>query len=199
MLKHPQTPRHLALPMVKHMNLLDLLAVALTPKVPADLKRLAEDSILSQLQGVALGQRLTLARRGSARVAAGLLLDSQKQVIQAALENPCMTDAALSQALAAEQSPAALAEVALEHPGWMRRRAVRLGMMRSRHLSLARFAYLLNELTTAELTDLEQDSRLKRNLRDYVGKFLASRRASRTHKQRSIDSRRQNDCTANSQ
>lgn len=176
MLKHPLTPRHISLPLLKQVYLFDLLSIALTPGTAADLKRLAEDAILSQRAGIALGQQLTLARRGSHRIAAGLLLGAVRQVVEAALENPAMTDQGLAQALSSGEASPVLTEVVLEKPRWRERRPVLQALLRSKHLSLGRFAALLNELTTLELAELQQDPRLPRNLRDYVARFAASRR-----------------------
>jgi hypothetical protein len=178
-LKHPQTPRHLALPLLKHLYLFDLLGIARTPGLAADLKRMAEDAILAGIQAVAVGQKLTLARQGTARLAGGLLLDAEKRVIEAALENPAMTETLLAQALCSEKAQPCLIETVLEDSQWMMRRSVMLGLLRSRHLTLARFAALLPELTAVELTELRQDPRLPRNLRDYVHNYAASRAQSR--------------------
>lgn len=175
-LKHPLTPRHIALPLLKHIYLFDLLSVALTPGLSADLKRMAEDSILSQLPGIALGQKLSLARRGSHRIAAGLLLAPEAQVVAAALENPAMTDTALAQALASGKAAPALTRIIWESRNWMTRRPVLLGIMRSQYLTLAQFATLLPGLNQIELADLKQDPRLPRNLRDYVDRYAAGRR-----------------------
>ncbi|MSO19500.1 MAG: hypothetical protein EXQ56_03415 [Acidobacteria bacterium] len=178
-LKHPQTPRHLALPLIKFLFLFDLMEIARTAGVPPDLRRLAEDAILAQPQGIALGQRLTLARRGSHRIAAGMLLDTERRVVEAALENPAMTDAALALALSMEKAHPVLAAAVAESNKWMRRRSVKLGLLRSKHLSLARFAALLPDLTTSELADLRQDPRLSTNLRNYVDKLINSKQKGR--------------------
>ena len=91
-LKHPLTPRQVSLPLLKQVYVGDLLSIATTPGLKADLKRLAEDALLGQLQSIPAGQRRTLAHLGSQRQAAGMLLDSDSRVIAAALENPAMTD-----------------------------------------------------------------------------------------------------------
>jgi predicted HTH domain antitoxin len=175
-LKHPRTPRHLALPLLKFVYLFDLMAIAATPGASPDLKRLAEDAVLAQREGLALGQRLSLARRGSHRVAAGLLLDSDQKVIRAALDNPSMTDQSVSAALLLEKSGGELANAVATHSRWSVRRSVKLALVRSRHLSLARFASLLPDLSLMDLRDLMEDRRVAPNLRAYVAKIANSRR-----------------------
>jgi len=48
LIEHPRTPRHISIPMVAHLFTFDLMQVALTPVVPADIK-LAADPIIKQL------------------------------------------------------------------------------------------------------------------------------------------------------
>ncbi len=38
LVEHPRTPRHISVPMVRHLFTFDLMQVALTPAVPADIK-----------------------------------------------------------------------------------------------------------------------------------------------------------------
>ena len=46
---HPKTPRHISLPMVRHLFTLDCMHLALTPIVPADVKKAAEDALINRL------------------------------------------------------------------------------------------------------------------------------------------------------
>jgi len=72
---HPHTPRHVSVPLARQLYTFDLMKVALAPGVPADVKVAIDDVLIARLSTVALGERLTLARRASGRVAAALLLD----------------------------------------------------------------------------------------------------------------------------
>src|SRR2546423_8017258 len=38
LIEHPRTPRHVSIPMIKHLLTFDLMRIALTPAVPADVK-----------------------------------------------------------------------------------------------------------------------------------------------------------------
>jgi hypothetical protein len=176
-IKHPRTPRHLALPLLKFVYLFDLLAVAATPGVPSDLRKLAEDAILLQREGLALGQRISLARCGSPRIAGGLLGDSDRRVIEAALGNPAMTEYAVTRALLDREASPHLAAAVLEHERWFVCYSVKLALLRGQHLSLARVMALLPELARPDLADLAEDPRVREEVRRYVAKLLQRRPA----------------------
>ena len=107
LIEHPRTPRHISIPMVRHLFTFDLMQVALAPIVPADIKMAAEESLVNRLERLSQGERLTLAHRASGRVAAALLLDPEPRVIHAALENSRLTESAVIKALMTHDAPAA--------------------------------------------------------------------------------------------
>jgi len=72
---HPHTPRHVSVPLARQFYTFDLMKVALSPSVLADVKVAVDNVLISRLKAVTVGERLTLARRASGRVAAALLLD----------------------------------------------------------------------------------------------------------------------------
>jgi hypothetical protein len=78
LVSHPHTPRHVSVPMSRRFYTFDLMKVALSPSVPADVKVAIDDVLISRLNTVTLGERLTLARRASGRVAGVLLLDVKR-------------------------------------------------------------------------------------------------------------------------
>jgi len=49
MVEHPRTPRHLSLPMVRHLFTFDLMKVALTPGAPADIRIAADEALANRL------------------------------------------------------------------------------------------------------------------------------------------------------
>ena len=174
--KHLRTPRHVALPLLKFIYLFDLLGIAQEPGVPADLKRISEDAILSQREGIALGQRISLARRGSQRVASGLLNDPDRRVIEAALSNPSLTEASVAAALLVKDAGPELAEAVVNHQRWACRHSVKLSLLRNAHTSLARMMKILSELTAGELAELVADKRVAGNIRLYAARTVQARR-----------------------
>ena len=83
---HPHTPRLAAIRLARELYLMDLVQLSLLASVPAELRRLAEELILARLPQLPLGQKLALARRGSARVTGGLIAEGHAQVVRVALD-----------------------------------------------------------------------------------------------------------------
>ena len=78
---------------MRQLYTFDSMQVALTPVVPADVKRAADDVLCGQSYDDRVkGERLTLAHRGSGRIAEALLSGSEVRVMQAALHNARLTD-----------------------------------------------------------------------------------------------------------
>jgi hypothetical protein len=88
LVEHPKTPRHVSHPLVRQLYTFDLMRVALTPVVPADVKLAADEALCSRLETLAWGERLTLAHRGSGRIAEALLSDPE---VRAWSRLPCRT------------------------------------------------------------------------------------------------------------
>jgi hypothetical protein len=53
--EHPRTPRHISVPMVRHLFTFDLMQVTLTPVVPADIKMSAEEALINRLERLRKG------------------------------------------------------------------------------------------------------------------------------------------------
>jgi hypothetical protein len=115
---HPKTPRHLLLPLLRHLFTFDLMRVALMPTIAADIKVAAEESLINRLEKLSLGEKLSLARRASGRVAAALLSEPEAHVIDAALQNARMTEAAIIRELTRRKTNQILVEAICNHPKW---------------------------------------------------------------------------------
>ena len=182
---HPHTPRHVSVPLARQFYTFDLMKVALAPGVPADLKVAVDDILISRLATVTLGERLTLARRASGRVAAALLHDvagtegksavvdvsdqkkkgaetvaRETRVMQTALENPRLTESLVISSVLRPTASAALVQAVARHQKWSPRREIRAALLRTEHLSLACALEFSQEIPTAALSELLSSSRL---------------------------------------
>lgn len=123
LIEHPRTPRHVSLSLLRHLYTFDLMSVALMPIVAADIKVAVEESLINRLGTISTGEKMSLARRASARVVAALLGDADLGVMNTALANSRLTEAMVAKSLARHDSSDSLAESVRRHPKWSPRAA----------------------------------------------------------------------------
>ncbi len=172
---HPRTPRHLALRLLRHFYTGDLMQFGLRPSVAADLKHFAAEQLVTRLPSVTLGERLMLARRASETVAAALLLDKELRVAHTALENPRLTEAAVTRTVLRPNAGVAFVEAVSHHPKWSLRREIRLALLRSPHTPLARALEFSRGLPPPLLRDILHTSRLPEKIKTYLRENLKQR------------------------
>lgn len=175
LVRHPRTPRLVSLRVLKHLYLFDLVTVIQQPTVGAEIKRVAEDSIISRLEQLPLGQRITLARRASARVVAALLELGDEPVIPVALDNPFLTEAALVRLLQRQEVPAAVVGHIARHQKWSLRYDIRLALVRHPLTPLARVLAFLPQLTPQDLNLIASDHLMPAERRSYVEELASQR------------------------
>src|SRR5258707_279140 len=118
LLLHRHTPRQVWLPFVRNMATLELAVVALSPTVPAEVQRACEEAVIVRVKTISLGERKTLARRSTSRLAGALLLDVDRAVVYAALGNGRLTEAGGVQALLRPHASHAFVSTVCHHPTW---------------------------------------------------------------------------------
>jgi hypothetical protein len=165
---HPHTPRLVSLRLLKELYLMDLVQIALLPGVSAELKRNAEDQLATRLPQLALGQKITLARRGPARIAGSLLAEGHPLVLSVALDNSHLTAAQILKALAREGVPESVVQAIAQHRKWSCDYNVRLALVRNPATTLAISLSFLPELTVSDLHELAAPGVLPEPLRKYL-------------------------------
>jgi hypothetical protein len=175
LVRHPKTPRLVSLPLMKFLYTFDLLRVAQTPGVPADIKMVAEEAILKKLEGMSRGEKISLARRGTGRLAAGLLLKPDLELIRAALDNPFLTEGYLLKVLAREGLPSAVVEQLAQHSRWSHHYHLRLALIRNPRTPFARVLAFLPEMAVTDLRDICLDHRMPQRVRTYIAAHCAAR------------------------
>lgn len=165
---HPRTPRLVSLRLLRDLYLMDLVQVAILPGVSAELKRNAEEQLLARLPQLPLGQKITLARRGPARVAGALLAEGHAQVTAIVLDNPYMTEAQILRALARERLPLSVIPAIVQHRKWSITYNIRLALVRHPSAPLGTILSYLPELTVSDLKELAAPGIVPENLRKYL-------------------------------
>ncbi len=172
MASHPQTPRRMALRLIREFFNFELMHFALTPAAAADLKRVADELLVARLASISLGERISLARRSSQMVAGALLLDKESQVWKPALENPRLTEAAIVKALQRGATSPAFVEAVSHHSKWSYRLEIRAALLRNAHTPLARAIEFARRIPPSQLRDILHTSRLPEKIKAYLRKNL---------------------------
>lgn len=172
---HPQTPRHVSVPTIRHLYTFELMQVALQPSVAADVKHAAEEVLISKLGTISSGERFTLAKQSSGRVAAALLLDQEGRIVQAALANPQMTEAWVVKALKAEPGTELLAPAVCRHQKWAYRNDVKVALLANKHTPPDRLVQFASELPLSALKEVLRTLRLEPNVKAHLRAVLEKR------------------------
>jgi hypothetical protein len=165
---HPRTPRIANLRLIRELYLMDLVQLTLLPGTSVELKRVAEEQLVARLPQLPLGQKITLARRGTARVAGALLAEGHTQVLAIALDNPGLTEAQVLKALSRERLPVGAVKAIAQHRKWSHTYNVRLALVRHPGSTLSTILAYLPELTVSDLRELAAPGIVSENLRKYL-------------------------------
>jgi hypothetical protein len=165
---HPHCPRLASLRLLRELYLMDLVQLALLSSTPAELKRNAEDQLVTRLPQLPLGQKLTLARRGPARVAGTLLAEGNKQLVDVVLDNAFLTEAQVLKVLSRENLPIPVIPAIARHRKWSCTYNVRLALVRHPGCPLSTVLSYLPELTVSDLRELATPGIVAESLRKYL-------------------------------
>jgi hypothetical protein len=165
---HPHTPRLVSLRLLRELYLMDLVQITLLPGVSPELKRNAEDQLTARLPQLPLGQKITLARRGPARVAGLLLSEGHPLIVPVALDNTYLTAVQILKVLAREGVPESVVQAIAHHRKWSCDYNVRLALVRNPATTLAASLSFLPELTVSDLHELAAPGIVPEPLRKYL-------------------------------
>jgi hypothetical protein len=173
--RHPRTPRRFAMALLRRLYLFDLVRVSLLPSTPAEIRRVAEELMITRVPQLPVGQKLTLARRGPARVVGALLAEGHPQAIKLALANAFLTESQILKVLAKPGIPERVVAAIAQHPRWAVQYNVRVALVRNQHTPIPVILAFLPNLTLRDLKDLATLEGLSPHVRRYIQKELSQR------------------------
>jgi hypothetical protein len=165
---HPRTPRLASMRLIRELYLMDVVQLTLLPGISAELKRIAEEQLIARLPQLPLGQKVTLSRRGTARVAGALLAEGHAQVLSVVMDNPQLTEAQVLKALSRDRLPLGVIKAIAQHRKWSHTYNVRLALVRHPSSTLSTILGYLPELTVSDLRELAAPGIVSENLRKYL-------------------------------
>lgn len=157
---HPATPEILALRFVPTLFWRDLLEMGLDTRIRPAVRRAADRRLVTRLPGLAVGEKVAIARRASVRVLQSLRHDPTPRVVRSLMENPRATEGLLLPMITQEDvRPEVLEEVA-RNRRWGVRYEVRSALCHNPRTPAATALRLLPHLRKADLRKLTREVRI---------------------------------------
>jgi hypothetical protein len=154
---HPRSPEPLALRFVPGLFWRDLATLGLDTRVRPRVRRAADQQLAARLPGLALGEKIAIARRCAAGLLAQLRHDPSPRVIAAVLDNPRLTEDALAPVAHAPTTPGPVLALIAADRRWGVRPALQAALARNPATPVAAALRLLPLLRKPELRAVAQD------------------------------------------
>jgi hypothetical protein len=162
---HPRTPETLAARLVPTLWWRDLMALALDTRLRPALRRTAEVHLNARLTEMAVGEKVTLARRAGPGILSQLRHDPSPQVIAALLDNPRLTEGMLAPVVHKASTSPVILELIANDRRWGVRYPLRLALVRNPATPLKISWRLLEMLRKMDLRPVAADPRIPEPLR----------------------------------
>lgn len=163
--RHPRTRQFDALRLVPNLFWRDLMEVGLETRVAPAVRRSARRLLLQKLPRLALGEKISLARRADGEILGQLRRDPSPRVIRALMENPRTTEGTLYPLVASESTPPAILDLVAGDRRWGCRHALRRGLCNNPRTPLQTALGLLPALRKMDLRAVVRNRRLSEPLR----------------------------------
>jgi hypothetical protein len=148
---HRQTPQAHAVRLVHYLHWFDLLRLSLELKVPAPVRRAIDKQLLARLEELALGERISSARRCGSALIAALLFDPDPKVFEALLVNRRLREDELLALIASGRATVEQLRMIAADERWSRRYAIRRALVMNPSTPRAVAAAHVRGLTAADL------------------------------------------------
>lgn len=157
---HHDTPPHIAETLLPLLYIFDLLKLCIIPGISAEIRLAAERKVVQQIPTQPLGNKLTLARRGTSAMLDALLREGLQNVVEACLDNSHLKEGSLYQFLASSHATAETVSIVARNSRWKSRPNIRLAILKNPRTPLIWFTAFLPTLSAATLRDLLLSPRL---------------------------------------
>jgi len=173
--QHPHTPKRIAMSAVRQLFLFDLVRVSLLPSAAPHVRRLAEEMMLSRLPHLPIGEKLTLARRAPARIAAAILAEGHPQAMKLALANSLLSESQVLKVLAREGLCERVILAIAKHPKWSYVYNVRVALLRNPLSPADCLEAFVSDLAMRDLVDISNLRETPSGTRALIQRELARR------------------------
>lgn len=162
---HPRTPQVLAQQLVPGLWWRDLAALGGDTRLHPRLRRTADQYLAARLPELAMGEKISIARRAGPGLLAHLRHDPSPRVIGALLDNPRLTEDILAPVVHGAGTPGPVLALIAADRRWGARYGLQVAICRNPATPLATGLKLLPLLRKTELKAVAADPRLSAAVR----------------------------------
>ena len=173
LVRHPNTPLPVARGLAPNLRRKQLAEIAEDMRVRPQVRRTAETLLEARIDQTTLGERVSLARRGSRAVIATLRDTAEADILRALLGNPRLVEADAARLATGPRTPAEALRAIAEHPTWGARRSVRLALLLNPRTPVPVALGLLGGASRGDLARLAGDEEAPRIVRIGAERRLA--------------------------
>ena len=171
--RHPAVTPALAHQMLETLPLFELLNLCTLPGYSADIRLAAQRQIVCRLPTEPLGNKLTLTRRATATLLPHLLAEGDKRIIDIALNNPRLKEAALHQFLRSAAATAETISAIARHPRWNQRPNLRLAILNNPRTPRVWFTQFVPKLPRMQQRNLRHSGKLTAMQKKWLEEILS--------------------------
>lgn len=174
--QHAEAPPHIVSALLPRLYLFDLLKLCCLPSIPQDQRVAAERAIIQRIPTQPLGNKLTLARRGTAAIVEALLKEGQPQLMAACLDNPHLKEGALHQFINSAVATAETISQIARHNRWQHRPELQQAILKNPRTPAIWFTLLLPRLPRSVVKNLALSPRLAPHQKLLVAEALGGKK-----------------------
>jgi hypothetical protein len=175
MVINPGIPAHIASTILPQLTIFDLLKICLIPGVAPDQRLSAERVIIQRLPTQPLGNKITLARRGTSAIVEALLREGLPPLVEACLDNPHLKEGSVHQFINASTSTAETISIVARSGRWKGRPNIRLAILKNPRTPTIWYTMFLPGMPQSTIKDLLAVPRLTFAQKELVRQALGRR------------------------
>ncbi|QSV46754.1 hypothetical protein [Geobacter benzoatilyticus] len=172
---NPGTPATIALPLLPHLYLFELVTITEFPGTTPDQRLAAERAIIQRLPTTPLGTRITLARRATAPVLDALMKEGDARVVEPCLANPRLKEASVFQLVSSSRTLSESIAAVARHQRWANRPNVKKALLRNTNTPCSVFKSLISGAQLMDLRNLIASGRLTGDRKSLIQEELRHR------------------------
>lgn len=171
---HPKTPEAATIRLIPTLAWPDLVAMGGEMRLRPTVRRAADRHLLARLPGLAVGEKIAIARRAGPGVIETLRHDPTPRVIAALLENPRLTEGLVEVLARSETASPPILELLARDRRWGVRHDLRYALVRNPRTPVGAALPLLPTLRKSELREVAEDRRLAEPVRQRAKLLLGA-------------------------